>query len=251
MREVRLSGEQGGPSPPQENAAADRGGDPRLPNSPQEGNREYYQLVRPAVLGPGQPHRRVLRASGDFGAWERQARPPARPCGSRRPSDHAGRLRPREPRPTGTGFSRTHGTADRRPEHMGRPGGHPLRGELPQGSSRGGKAAPRGGHPPPRAPRPRACSGQAATRGTSGCGRRAGAVTPARTPGRPGGGVYSPRAPPAAPPAPAPGGTRAAVRPPGFAPGPPPPGIVPPPPPSSTPPHPPARPARPPAAMNM
>lgn len=73
MREVRLSGEQGGPSPPQENAAADRGGDPRLPNSPQEGNREYYQLVRSAVLGPGQPHRRVLRASGGFGAWEREA----------------------------------------------------------------------------------------------------------------------------------------------------------------------------------
>lgn len=153
MREVRLSGEQGGPSPPQENAAADRGGDPRLPDSPQEGNPEYYQLVRSAVPGPGRPRGRVLRASGGASrAWEREARPPARPCGSGRgagrPSDHAGRLRPRAPRPPGTGaFPGPTGLRSAVPSTWGGPQGIPSEGNFlkgpPEGAARPRAAATR------------------------------------------------------------------------------------------------------------
>lgn len=258
MREVRLSGEQEDPAPRKNTPRQTREGIPASPTPRRREPRNISHLSGRRSWGRVSLAAASCEPRGAPPARQREARPPARPCGSGRGSG-GGTLRPRRAPPTpgaaaagGRGFSGTHGTAERRPEHTGRPGGHPLRGELPPGSSRGGAAAtrrlarldrgPARVRPPP--------GGQAGAAEAPGPRPRLGPPGP-----RAAAAGDSPRAPPAAPPAP--GDTRAAVRPPGLAPGPPPPGIVPPPPPSSTPPparvsvRPAGRPARPPAAMNM
>lgn len=166
MREVRLSGEEGGPSPPQENAAADRGGGsppPQLPAGGKPGILSTCQADGPGA-GSASPTRPGRRGGGGLGTWGLEEpgsqRPDPQPGragqgGALETINHAGRLRPscpREPRPTGTGaFPAPKGLLTAGPSTRGGPKGIPSEGNFPlrvpargqSGTARRPPAAPR------------------------------------------------------------------------------------------------------------